>query len=64
MDIVIFTEGMPLEEFQRDRPREYRKILAKARLHRADHRVDDDCTDCLRDDIHLPLVWERPTGAG
>ncbi len=32
MDTVIFTEGMPLEEFQRDRPREYRELLDKGEL--------------------------------
>ena len=26
IDTVIFTEGMPLEEFERDRPREYRRL--------------------------------------
>ena len=31
MDTVIFTEGMPLEEFQRDRPREYRQLVGKRR---------------------------------
>jgi cytochrome b subunit of formate dehydrogenase len=32
MDTVIFTEGMPLEEFERDRPREYRQALESGRL--------------------------------
>jgi cytochrome b subunit of formate dehydrogenase len=32
IDTVIFTEGMPLEEFQRDRPREYRELLASGEL--------------------------------
>jgi cytochrome b subunit of formate dehydrogenase len=32
MDTVIFTEGMPLEEFKRDRPREYRHLLESGEL--------------------------------
>ena len=32
MDTVIFTEGMPLEEFQRDRPREYRQLVESGGL--------------------------------
>jgi hypothetical protein len=32
MDTVIFTEGMPIEEFQRDRPREYRELVESGRL--------------------------------
>ena len=32
MDTVIFTEGMPLEEFQRDRPREYRQLVESGEL--------------------------------
>ena len=32
IDTVIFTEGMPLEEFQRDRPREYRELLENGQL--------------------------------
>ncbi len=32
MDTVIFTEGMPLEEFQRDRPREYRQLVESGKL--------------------------------
>ena len=32
MDTVIFTEGMPLEEFQRDRPREYRELVESGQL--------------------------------
>ena len=32
MDTVIFTEGMPLEEFQRDRPREYQQAVESGEL--------------------------------
>jgi cytochrome b subunit of formate dehydrogenase len=32
MDTVIFTEGVPLEEFQRDRPREYRQMVESGEL--------------------------------
>ena len=32
IDTVIFTEGMPLEEFQRDRPREYRQLVESGEL--------------------------------
>jgi len=32
MDTVIFTEGVPLEEFQRDRPREYRQLVESGEL--------------------------------
>jgi cytochrome b subunit of formate dehydrogenase len=32
MDTVIFTEGMPLEEFKRDRPREYRELVESGKL--------------------------------
>lgn len=32
IDTVIFTEGMPLEEFERDRPREYRELVESGRL--------------------------------
>ena len=32
MDTVIFTEGMPLEEFQRDRPREYAQLVESGEL--------------------------------
>ena len=32
MDTVIFTEGVPLEEFQRDRPREYRELAESGEL--------------------------------
>ena len=34
IDTVIFTEGMPLEEFQRDRPREYQQLLESGQLER------------------------------
>jgi cytochrome b subunit of formate dehydrogenase len=34
MDTVIFTEGMPVEEFRRDRPREYRQLLESGELDR------------------------------
>jgi cytochrome b subunit of formate dehydrogenase len=34
IDTVIFTEGMPLEEFQRDRPREYRQLVETGELER------------------------------
>jgi cytochrome b subunit of formate dehydrogenase len=32
MDTVIFTEGTPLEEFKRDRPREYRQLVESGEL--------------------------------
>ena len=32
IDTVIFTEGMPLEEFERDRPREYRALVESGQL--------------------------------
>jgi cytochrome b subunit of formate dehydrogenase len=32
MDTVIFTGGMPLEEFKRDRPREYRQLVESGKL--------------------------------
>jgi cytochrome b subunit of formate dehydrogenase len=32
MDTVIFTEGVPLEEFKRDRPREYRQMVESGAL--------------------------------
>ncbi len=32
MDTVIFTGGMPLEEFKRDRPREYQQLVESGRL--------------------------------
>jgi hypothetical protein len=32
IDTVIFTGGMPLEEFKRDRPREYQEMLASGQL--------------------------------
>ncbi|MGA3025915.1 MAG: hypothetical protein ABSF98_14190 [Bryobacteraceae bacterium] len=32
IDTVIFTGGVPLEEFQRDRPREYRQLVETGRL--------------------------------
>jgi predicted CXXCH cytochrome family protein len=32
IDTVIFTTGMPLEEFKRDRPREYRQMLESGKL--------------------------------
>ena len=32
MDTVIFTEGVPLEEFKRDRPREYRQLAESGEL--------------------------------
>lgn len=32
MDTVIFTEGMPIEEFRRDRPREYRALVESGQL--------------------------------
>jgi cytochrome b subunit of formate dehydrogenase len=34
IDTVIFTGGMPLEEFQRDRPREYRQLAESGELER------------------------------
>jgi cytochrome b subunit of formate dehydrogenase len=38
IDTVIFTGRVPLEEFKRDRPREYQEMLAKGTLE--DHLVD------------------------
>ena len=35
MDTVIFTEGMPLEEFKRDRPREYQELVESGKLEEA-----------------------------
>ena len=32
IDTVIFTEGVPLEEFERDRPREYRQLVESGEL--------------------------------
>jgi cytochrome b subunit of formate dehydrogenase len=32
MDTVIFTGGVPLEEFQRDRPREYQQLVESGQL--------------------------------
>jgi len=32
MDTVIFTEGVPLEEFKRDRPREYQQLVERGEL--------------------------------
>jgi cytochrome b subunit of formate dehydrogenase len=32
IDTVIFTEGMPLEDFERDRPREYRQMVESGEL--------------------------------
>ena len=32
MDTVIFTGGMPLEEFKRDRPREYQELVESGEL--------------------------------
>jgi cytochrome b subunit of formate dehydrogenase len=32
IDTVIFTEGMPLEEFRRDRPREYQEMVETGKL--------------------------------
>jgi cytochrome b subunit of formate dehydrogenase len=32
MDTVIFTGGMPLEEFKRDRPREYQEMVESGKL--------------------------------
>ncbi len=32
IDTVVFTEGMPLEEFERDRPREYAELVASGKL--------------------------------
>ena len=39
IDTVIFTEGMPLEEFQRDRPREYRQLAGERRTGSDDDAV-------------------------
>jgi cytochrome b subunit of formate dehydrogenase len=32
MDMVVFTGGMPLEEFKRDRPREYQELVESGKL--------------------------------
>jgi cytochrome b subunit of formate dehydrogenase len=32
IDTAIFTEGVPLEEFQQDRPREYRELVESGKL--------------------------------
>ncbi len=32
MDTVVFTRGMPLEEFKRDRPREYQQLVESGEL--------------------------------
>jgi cytochrome b subunit of formate dehydrogenase len=34
IDTVVFTGGMPLEEFQRDRPREYQQMLERGELEK------------------------------
>jgi hypothetical protein len=34
IDTVIFTEGVPLEEFKRDRPREYRQLVESGELEK------------------------------
>jgi cytochrome b subunit of formate dehydrogenase len=34
MDTVIFTGGMPLEEFKKDRPREYQELVEKGELEK------------------------------
>jgi cytochrome b subunit of formate dehydrogenase len=34
IDTVIFTEGVPLEEFKQDRPREYRQMIESGELER------------------------------
>ena len=34
IDTVIFTGGVPLEEFRQDRPREYAEMVAKGELER------------------------------
>jgi cytochrome b subunit of formate dehydrogenase/uncharacterized protein with PIN domain len=33
MDTVIFTGGIPLEEFKKDRPREYKEIMATGKMN-------------------------------
>ena len=38
MDTVIFTGRMPLEEFKRDRPREYEALVAAGELE--EHLVE------------------------
>ena len=64
IDTVIFTEGMPLEEFRRDRPREYRQLLESGPLHQtlaapglhgSRHRPADDRVDRLRHGFCLPV---------
>ena len=35
IDTVIFTGGMPLEEFQRDRPREYQELVESGQLEQS-----------------------------
>ncbi|MBI3665800.1 MAG: hypothetical protein HY236_06170 [Acidobacteria bacterium] len=34
IDTVIFTEGVPLEEFRRDRPREYQQMVERGELEK------------------------------
>ena len=34
IDTVIFTGGMPLEEFKKDRPREYQAMVERGELER------------------------------
>jgi cytochrome b subunit of formate dehydrogenase len=34
IDTVIFTEGVPLEEFKRDRPREYQEMVERGELEK------------------------------
>jgi hypothetical protein len=43
IDTVIFTEGMPLEEFERDRPREYRRLMETGQLSERLMPAPADC---------------------
>ena len=55
IDTVIFTEGMPLEEFQRDRPREYRQLVESGELD----QHDDACAGAPRREILAPPGLHR-----
>ena len=50
MDTVIFTTGVPLEEFKKDRPREYEELVASGRLE--SHFIPAPAPERLR-------AWKR-----
>ncbi|MBL8293647.1 MAG: hypothetical protein JNN08_17505 [Bryobacterales bacterium] len=50
MDTVIFTTGVPLEEFKQDRPREYQELVDSGRLE--DHLIPEPSERDLR-------AWKR-----